>query len=190
MTGISDTDQHLSLDIHGLSITDIHVTLDHSVRVPPTPPHPTPRPTPTTHLLPSQLGTADAESKVPSVEKTPEMCKILPFEAWGRSEYSLACFAHCQEFLPCPNFYLPGPFTFKHPPPPPLPTHPPPQSSPYFQTELLLAQCLARVSKAAFTVITREPLIAVSGYLSGATVFWFKQSLFAFIKIWTIKTIV
>ena len=30
----------------------------------------------------------------------------------SRWESSHACFAHCQEFLSCPNFYLPGSFTF------------------------------------------------------------------------------
>ena len=34
------------------------------------------------------------------------------FKAWNRSEYSHACFTHCQEFLPCPNFDLGSQFTF------------------------------------------------------------------------------
>ena len=33
-----------------------------------------------------------------------------PFKALSRSEYSDVCFAHCQEFLPCPSFYRPGLF--------------------------------------------------------------------------------
>ena len=33
------------------------------------------------------------------------------FRAWSRSEYSHACFAYCQEFLPS-IFYCPSPFTF------------------------------------------------------------------------------
>ena len=37
--------------------------------------------------------------------------KCSPFTAWSRSEYSHACFDYCQDFLPCPNFYLPGPYT-------------------------------------------------------------------------------
>ena len=58
-----------------------------------------------------QWGTADTEVKVPSVEN-PELTKGLPCKSWNRSEYSHACFTHCQEFLPCSNFYLPSPFTF------------------------------------------------------------------------------
>ena len=42
--------------------------------------------------------TEDAEIKVPSAEN---------LEQTSRSEYSHACFAYCQEFLSCPNFYLP-----------------------------------------------------------------------------------
>ena len=35
------------------------------------------------------------------------------FRAWSRSEYSHACFAYCQEFLPPSSiFYCPSPFTF------------------------------------------------------------------------------
>ena len=53
-------------------------------------------------LLPA-VGTEDAEvSGTPSVEN-PELRKILPLEPWSVSEYSHACFAHCQEFLPCFN---------------------------------------------------------------------------------------
>ena len=37
--------------------------------------------------------------------------KCSSFKAWSRSEYSLACFTCCWEFLPCPDLYLPGPFT-------------------------------------------------------------------------------
>ena len=59
-------------------------------------------------LRPSpQWGTADAEIKVPSLEN-PELADVLPLKhahVYSRSEYSHACFAHCQEFLPCPNFY-------------------------------------------------------------------------------------
>ena len=57
----------------------------------------------------SQLGTVDAEIKVPSIDQS------SPSKAWSRSEYSHACFAHCQVFLHCPNFDLPGPFTFFFP---------------------------------------------------------------------------
>ena len=56
-----------------------------------------------------QQGTVDAEIKDPSVEN-PEL-KGSPFKAWSRSEYSHACFTHCQGFLPWTNFYPPGPFT-------------------------------------------------------------------------------
>ena len=72
-------------------------------------------------LLSSRTGdTADSEVKVHCVEN-PEPTVLLPlllFKAWSRSEYtySNACFAlYSQEFLPCPNFYFPEPFT---PPPP------------------------------------------------------------------------
>ena len=47
---------------------------------------------------PLQLGAADAEIKVPSVENTE--LKGSPFEAWSRSAYSHTCYAYCQEFLP------------------------------------------------------------------------------------------
>ena len=46
-----------------------------------------------------QWGTEDAEIKVPSVENS-ELTNVLPFKAWSRSDYSHACFAHCQECLP------------------------------------------------------------------------------------------
>ena len=58
-----------------------------------------------------QWGTADTEIKVPSVENS-ELTKVLPCKSWSRSEYSHACFTHCQEFLPCPKFCLHSPFTF------------------------------------------------------------------------------
>ena len=58
-----------------------------------------------------RCGTVDAGIKVPSVEN-PEVTKCFPFKAKGRSEYSQACFTHCQKFLPFANFYLPCPFTF------------------------------------------------------------------------------
>ena len=37
---------------------------------------------------------------------------LQSFKTWGRSEYSHVCFAHCQEFLPCPNFDISDQFTF------------------------------------------------------------------------------
>ena len=40
------------------------------------------------------------------------MDKCSPFKARNGSEYSFACFTHCQEFLHHPNFWLPGLFTF------------------------------------------------------------------------------
>ena len=43
--------------------------------------------------------TADVEIKDPFVEN-PEF-KGCPFTAWSRSVYSHACYACCQEFLPC-----------------------------------------------------------------------------------------
>ena len=73
-----------------------------------TPPPPTP----------PQWGTVDTEIKIPYVEN-PELTNALPLKSgegqyvvWRRSVCSLACFAHCQELLPCPYFYLPGAFTF------------------------------------------------------------------------------
>ena len=39
----------------------------------------------------------------PSVE-------CFPIKVWSRSEYSYACFTHCQEFLPYTNFYHPRQF--------------------------------------------------------------------------------
>ena len=43
----------------------------------------------------------------------PELTNLLPLKLGGsRSEYSLACFTCCQEFLHCPDFCLSGPFTF------------------------------------------------------------------------------
>ena len=53
----------------------------------------------------------DAEVMIPFVEN-PELTEVSSFKAWSRpSEYSRACFAHCQEFLLCPNFDFPGPFS-------------------------------------------------------------------------------
>ena len=50
--------------------------------------------------LPPQLGAADAEIKVPSVENTE--LKGSPFKAWSRSVYSHAySYAYCEGFLPC-----------------------------------------------------------------------------------------
>ena len=41
---------------------------------------------------------------------TPNMTKVLLLilKVWSKSEYSLTCFAHCQEFLRCANIYLPS----------------------------------------------------------------------------------
>ena len=41
--------------------------------------------------------------------------KVSVFKAWRRSEYSLACFAYCQEF--CLRFWLSGAFNFILPKP-------------------------------------------------------------------------
>ena len=54
------------------------------------------------------LGTADAESKVPSVENTELRCS--PFKALSRSIYSHTCCTYSQGFLPC-YFYSSGQFT-------------------------------------------------------------------------------
>ena len=48
---------------------------------------------------PRAVGDADAEIKVPSSENVE--LKRSPFKAWSRSVYSHACYAYCQEFLPC-----------------------------------------------------------------------------------------
>ena len=58
--------------------------------------------------LTPQWGTADAEIKVPSGEKTE--LKRSPFKVWSRSVYSQTCHAYCQEYLA--NIYPSGPFTF------------------------------------------------------------------------------
>ena len=42
--------------------------------------------------------------------ENPGPTKCCPFKAWNRSECSHACFVCCQEFLPCTNFCLFGPF--------------------------------------------------------------------------------
>ena len=76
-------------------------------------------------------GTVDAEIKVSSLEN-PELRNVLHLKPVVGSEYSHACFAHCQEFLPCPNFYLPGPFTFF-------------SESFYFLTVLVLASTVSLV---------------------------------------------
>ena len=50
--------------------------------------------------------TSDAEYKAPFAEN-PKLLNVLPFEAWNRTEYSLACFTYCQKIrlsvvrLPC-----------------------------------------------------------------------------------------
>ena len=46
-----------------------------------------------------QWGAADAEIKVPSVEKTE--LERFPFKAWSRSVYSHTCYAYYQRFLSC-----------------------------------------------------------------------------------------
>ena len=55
-------------------------------------------------LSDQQWGAADANIKVPSFGN-PELTNLFPLNPG-------ACFAHCQEFIPCPNFYISGPFTF------------------------------------------------------------------------------
>ena len=55
-----------------------------------------------------QLGTADAEIKIPSVEENPEL-KGSSLEAWSRSVYNHACYASCRGFI-LANFYPSGPF--------------------------------------------------------------------------------
>ena len=55
-------------------------------------------------------GTVDAEIKLSSVEN-PVLTDILPLKP-EVGVHSHTCFAYCQKCFPCPNFYLPGPFTF------------------------------------------------------------------------------
>ena len=66
-------------------------------------------------LIILQQGAVVAEIMSPPVVNL-QLTNLLPFKAWSRSEYSHACFSHCQEFLPCPHFDHPFP-----PPPPPPP---------------------------------------------------------------------
>ena len=63
----------------------------------------------------------------------PRADKCSPFKAWSRSEYSRVC----QKCLPCPNFYLPGPFTYIFS-----------RSSPYLLIALVLANAVSRVGPA------------------------------------------
>ena len=58
-----------------------------------------------------QRDTADAEIKVPSVDSA-EPTNILPLKFGVGQNIAANASPICQEFLPCPNFYLPGPFTF------------------------------------------------------------------------------
>ena len=46
-----------------------------------------------------QVGSADAEIKVPSDENTELKCS--PFKAWSRSVYCHLCYAYCQGVFPC-----------------------------------------------------------------------------------------
>ena len=64
-----------------------------------------------TFLAVPQWGTANAKFKTPSV-RNPEVTNVPRFKAWLGSEYSHACFTHCQEQLPCLNFSISCPFTF------------------------------------------------------------------------------
>ena len=58
-----------------------------------------------TNLSHPLWGTADAEIRALSVDN-PELTDVLPLKpAVGQNDYSHACFAHCQDFLPYPNFY-------------------------------------------------------------------------------------
>ena len=63
-------------------------------------------------VLISRSGVLRTQKLQSSSVENPTLTNVLPFKAWNRSKYSHACFAYCQEFLPCPDFYLPGPFTF------------------------------------------------------------------------------
>jgi len=56
--------------------------------------------------------TADAEIKAPPFENS-ELTNVLPLKPGvGQNVATRAFFTHCQKFLPCPNFYFPGPFDF------------------------------------------------------------------------------
>ena len=71
--------------------------------------------------------------KVPSHDNPEPTPRVLPLKP-ERSEYGYTYFAHCQEFVPCPNFYFPSPFAliiFK--------------SSPYLLTALVLANTVSPV---------------------------------------------
>ena len=47
-----------------------------------------------------QWETVDAEIKVPSIEN-PELNESSLFTTWSGSVLNRACYAYCQEFLPC-----------------------------------------------------------------------------------------
>ena len=73
-----------------------------------------------------------------------ELTDVLVFKAWIQSGYSHSCFAYCQVFLPCSNFYLLGPLIFFF--------FSLSKSCPYFSTALVLAnaKCLNQGSPLAF----------------------------------------
>ena len=71
------------------------------------------------------------------VIKVPSFDKGSPLKSKSRSEHSHACFIYCQEFLPCPNFSPPSPFTF-------ISTK---SSLPCFLTELVLANKISHVGQ-------------------------------------------
>ena len=77
-------------------------------------------------------GTEYAEIKVPSVEN-PEPINVLPLKPGaGQNKSCMLC--PLDELLPCPNFYLPGPFTVIFS-----------KSSPYCLTVLVLASMVSQL---------------------------------------------
>ena len=53
-----------------------------------------------------QCGTSTVNINIPSVEN-PQLTNVLPQKLGVGQEYSHACFAYCQEFLPCPHSAFP-----------------------------------------------------------------------------------
>ena len=53
-----------------------------------------------------QCGTSSVNINIPSVEN-PQLTNVLPQKPGVGQEYSHACFAYCQEFLPCPHSAFP-----------------------------------------------------------------------------------
>ena len=111
--GIYDTGRHQLVQIPRLQCRKGRLPISPSLR------HTSERPyyrsiilSPCYGQLPTDpMAAADEQMKIPSVEN-PELTNVLFKPGVGQNIAMRALIACCQECLPCPNFDLPGTFTF------------------------------------------------------------------------------